>query len=53
MKPTIAPVLSPNRLPEKRNAQGRHFRPSEGPGYAHMFLRPNFRDHVAQMQALA
>ena len=53
MKPTIAPVPSPNRLPEKRNAQGRHVRPSEGPGYAHMFLRPNFRDHVEQMQALA
>ena len=23
MKPTITPVPSPNRLPEKRNAQGR------------------------------
>jgi len=40
MKPTITPVPSPNRLLEKRNAQGRHVRPSEGPGYAHMFLEP-------------
>ena len=34
MKPTITPEPSPNRLLEKRTAQGRHVRPSKGPGYA-------------------